>query len=537
VKGSRLLIVAATVAAALLATTAGETRGVKEGGTFLVDIPATFFDSIDITLASSPGTLPVLSAACASLLLLPDKPLPQGFHPAPEIAADFPKISPDGKTYVFTIRKGLRFSTGAPVTARDVAYTINRLLSPTLKSPYASLFEAVVGAKAVMAGQATAASGVVASGSKLTIKLTRPVGDFIAGPASSLCVLPNGLPIDPEGVKAPVPTAAPYYISEYVPGQRVVLERNRFYRGTRPQHVDRFVVDLTLDENGALDQVVNGKADFAWVPVNFYAARAGEFARQFGANKSRFFVKPGTFLRIFVLNTSRPLLRNNPELRQAINFAIDRAALLRQSGPYAGTLTDQFLLPIMPGFINAHIYPLYKPNLRKARALARGHIRSGKLVLYSSTRSPSTLAQAEIVKQDLGQIGLHVQIKAFPSPLLFQKLATPSEPFDMGWIGWLDPEPDPGQLSQLFDGKSIGRPDNINYSYFNSPKWNRALEQASRLTGEERYRAYGQLDVELTRDAAPAVAYAVDNAMTLVSARTGCVVVNPYLDLAAVCLK
>ncbi len=108
----------------------------------------------------------------------------------------------------------------------------------------------------------------------------------------------------------------------------------------------------------------------------------------------------------------------------------------------------------------------------------------------------------------------------------------------MGWVGWLFTEPDPGAvLNSLFDGSTIGKAGNANWSYFNSPRWNNALRRASRLTGEARYRAYGRLDVELARDEAPAVAYGVDSALTLVSARTGCVIVNPYLDLAAVCLK
>jgi len=63
------------------------------------------------------------------------------------------------------------------------------------------------------------------------------------------------------------------------------------------------------------------------------------------------------------------------------------------------------------------------------------------------------------------------------------------------------------------------------------------LNAADRLTGSARARAFGRLDLELARDAAPAIAYAYDNALTLVSSRTGCVVLNPTLDLDAVCLK
>jgi peptide/nickel transport system substrate-binding protein len=485
------------------------------------------------------GPVGPLTVACSSLMRLADEPLPRGFRAVPDLAAGFPRVSRDGTTYVFTLRKGVRFSTGAPVTAADVAFTINRILDPASRSDpaYASQYEPIVGAQTVLDGKAKTASGLVANGNTLMIRLTHPVGDFVAGPALGLCVLPAGLPFDPEGVRAPVPSAAPYYVSEYVPGQQIVLEKNRFYAGPRAHHVDRFVYDLTVDENASIDAVLDGKADYADVSNLAYAPRGAELARRFGVNKARFFVKPGLFLRMFVLNTSRPLFRNNVALRQAINYAIDRPALLRRfGGPYFGTPTDQFLPPSLPGFVNARIYPLYKPNLARARALARGHTRGGKLVLYTGTR-PGHLEQAQIVKQELARIGIDVVVKAFPPPVLFKKLATPGEPFDMGWIGFVTFEPDPVSMLFLFDGSTIGTAPNQNYSYFDEPRFNRLFRKASLLTGEARYRAYGELDVELARDAAPAVAYGVDNVLTLVSARAGCVIVNPYLDVAAVCLK
>jgi hypothetical protein len=89
----------------------------------------------------------------------------------------------------------------------------------------------------------------------------------------------------------------------------------------------------------------------------------------------------------------------------------------------------------------------------------------------------------------------------------------------------------------MFDGRTIGEPGFGNWSYFDSPKYNRLLDRASRLTGEVRFRAYGELDVQLSRDAAPAIPFAVFNNLAFVSKRTGCVVMNPFLDLTAVCLK
>jgi peptide/nickel transport system substrate-binding protein len=260
-----LLLLGLTLVVTPLSPAAPEARG-----TFRVAEPATYVDSIDGALAGLAGDIPFLNVVCASLVRLPDKPLPAGFRIVPELAAGFPRISRDGKTYVFTIRKGLRFNTGAPVTAADVAYTLNRILNPTLQgSTVSPPLAAIVGARDVLAGKTRTASGIVVSGRRLTIRLVQPVGDFLESAISGLCVLPAGLPIEPGGVTAPVPTPGPYFISQYVPGQRIVLNRNVYYRGSRPQHVDRFVFDLTVDENQAIDDVLSGKADYAWVPNSY----------------------------------------------------------------------------------------------------------------------------------------------------------------------------------------------------------------------------------------------------------------------------
>ena len=525
--------VAALVAlASAFAVTPLSPAAPRAGGTFRVAEPANYIDSIDGALMTLVGDGPLSNAVCSSLMRLADKPLPAGFRVTPELASSFPKTSRDGRTYVFTLRKGLRFNTGAPVTAADVAFTINRLLR--IHSPSTPAFTQIVGAQAVVDGKATRASGVVASGRRLAIRLLEPEGDFVPNSAAGLCVLPAGSPDEPSGVTPPVPSAAPYYVSEYVPDQRIVLKRNVYYRGPRPHQVDSFVFDLTVDDKQAIDDVINGSADYAWIFNALYSARAPELARRFGVNKKQFFVKPAAFVRMFVLNTSRPLFRNNAPLRRATNFAVDRPALIAQFGAYGENRFDHYLAPIMPGYRNAHIYPLRGPNVAKGRALARGHTRSGKVVLYVPSRA-TPQAQAQIVKQNLKRIGLDVEIVTFPPGIYFDKLANPEEPFDMAWVGW--GSTDPVSLNLLFDGGQIGKPGSANYSYFNSRKRNSALRRAARLTGSARYHAYGELDIALARDVAPAVVYAVDNGLTLVSSRTRCVIANPYLDLAAVCIK
>ena len=138
------------------------------------------------------------------------------------------------------------------------------------------------------------------------------------------------------------------------------------------------------------------------------------------------------------------------------------------------------------------------------------------------------MAQAQILKENLRQIGIELEIKYVP-------VSTPTDPFDLYRIRFFT-SPDPTVVHN-FDGRTIGRLDSGNLGSFNSPKVNRLLDDASRLTGDARYRAYAELDVLLARDFAPAIPISVVNALAFVSKRTGCIVMNPFLDLTAVCLK
>lgn len=531
IAGAALLFTAFTHAAA------GRSPRVRDGGTFNISLQATDFDYVDPALSYSWA---LLDATCARLMNHPDKTGPAGLRLVPEVAAAAPRVSGDGKTYTFTLRSGFRFSDGAPVQASAFAHAINRILAKGIHSPFEQFVQDIVGAGAVRAGRSATAAGVVANGNRLTVRFTRPNFDFVEQTASTFfCAVPPTLPSDPEGV----PTFAgsgPYYVSEYVRGQRIVLERNQFYGGTRPHHVDRYVIDLQAKRPqevfGQIDQV---RADWIYVsPPFLYFDPAQGLIRKYGVNKSQFFVKPGLVLRGYYLNVSRPLFRDNLALRRAVNFAVDRPAIVSRGGllsPLAGRPTDQYLPPSMPGFEDAHLYPLNGPDLAKARALAAGHVRGGKAVLWTPDLPPA-VAGAQIVKQNLKEIGLEVEIKTFPGPSYFREAAKPGAPFDIGLGAWAPDVRDPYQYINVLFGRSIL---GVNISHFDMPRYNALMQHAGRLNGDERYRAYGRLDVQLARDAVPMIAVSFDNDATLVSKRVGCIVLRPGsgLDLTTACLR
>ena len=437
----------------LISAASAGRRSVKDGGILLIGIRA--FDFIDPALVIDPSTTPacgscqvaawaVEDSTCSMLVRYPStRPPSVRFDFVPEVATGYPEVSRDGRTYTFTIRKGFRFSTGAPVTAANYASAIMRVRDRRMDSPAAGYVREVVGVHAV--------------GARLIVRLRKKLPDFPARLTMPyFCPVPTDLPIAPEGVGAPLPGSGPYYISEFVRGSRVVLKRNPYYGGTRPHHVDQIVFDVGDEQLTINHEVVTGERD---VDVNPPISTLGELGAKYGVNEQQFFSVRSANVYYVWMNTERPLFRNNPTLRQAVNFALDRTAMLRAFGQNYGSRTDSYLPPGLPGYLNVHPYPVRHPDFAKARELARGHRRSGKAVMYTCDANPALfacLAHAQIVQYDLKQIGIDVEIKAFPTAVYAAKIGTRGEAFDLMGNGVIFPWVDPYlYVNLLLDGRTI----------------------------------------------------------------------------------
>ena len=260
---SALISFAAVAGVVLTGLVGAGASGAKapQGGIFkIVFAPPEQLDTMDPARANTQASWSLLDLTCARLMTYSDRAGARGFSLVPEVAAAPPRVSQDGKTYTFSLRRGFRFSDGKPVDARAFARAINRTLAPGLKSLGTRYMQDIVGARAVEAGKAASAEGVVARGYRLTIRLERPVGDLAARTSMPFfCAVPPNLPADPEG-RGAFPGSGPYSVSEYRPGQRVTLIRNRYYRGTRPHDVDGFSVDLTgASPADVLDRIEDGR--------------------------------------------------------------------------------------------------------------------------------------------------------------------------------------------------------------------------------------------------------------------------------------
>jgi ABC-type oligopeptide transport system substrate-binding subunit len=513
----------------------------RVGGTFKHSLSVDI-DYVDPALAYYVPSWAIMYATAGMLMNYPDAPAPRGSRLTPDIAAGFPRISRNGLSYTFQLKRNVRLSNGQPVTAANFVYAFNRDLNRRMSSPAQPFIEDIVGAEAVIAGRAQRATGLRAIGRyTLQIRLTQRAPDLLARLAMPFFqAIPTNLPITPEGVNAPVHSAGPYYIARWERNRQVVVNRNRFYRGPRPHNVNQILIDVGLPLETIKLNIDRGNTDTGDIPPSAHS----ELGRRYGVKKKspgRYFSNPQAGIDYLAINHDRNLFGGggvgNLRLKKAVNFAIDRQAILSQRGAYAGVTNDQLMPPTMRGFRNVAIYPR-RPNLSQARSLASGQTRGGSGVLYCSNRAPAP-QQCQIVQANLRNIGLNMDIRLFPRATQIELTGRRGEGFDLSLDGWHMDYFDPYDFIFLVDGTTIRPANNNNNSYFNSPAFNRRIAQAKTLTGVERFRAFSRLDVDLTRNAAPMATFATRNDRHYFSARTGCYHYHPVFtyDYAAICLN
>ena len=418
----------------------------------------------------------------------------------PEVASRF-KVSPDGRRYTFFIRKGFRFSDGRPVTAASFRYAIDRVANHDLGSPGAQFITDssaggvdIAGALVVTEGNGTHVSGAQARGNKLNIILNRPSGKLI-----SILTLPffqatsTKLPLDHEvgdvASMADLPSAGPYAFALNVVNRLTKLRRNPFWRRgpgrPAPRNLDGVDVNWNLNEQTAFDMVEANELDEGPLPAD----EAQGVANRYGVNRGRFWVKPVGCMGWIALNTRQGLFKDNAPLRIAVNWAIDRTDYLANAGPYTLTPWTHLIPPGFPGSITKRALQPYgaRADIDRARQIAAGHYGDGRVVLAYRAGGPRN-PKVELVRRDLTRLGLSVTL----APYL--DYPPPSSEWDLllgyGWC--LDGTADPGDFVATVRGSL-------------SPEYEVKVQNANRLAGEARIRAFGKLDIEIMKNDAPLV--------------------------------
>jgi ABC-type oligopeptide transport system substrate-binding subunit len=502
------------------ATTGSATGRLRQGGTLRVNLPVTDIDDIDPSLAYGSVSWHIEYSTALKLLNYPDASGPRGSRLVPEGASSV-AVSPDGRTYTFRIRKGFRFSDGTKVTARNYAFAINRALGKDLQSP-AFQFVAdpngvnIVGAQAVRDGTAVKASGVRVRGSNLTIKLTGPDGSFLAKISMPFFqALPTSLSRTDKVIEVDsghrLPSAGPYFVSERVPNELVTLRKNPNYAKAvvrkytrRPAHLSQIDIKTVVNLDASYEAVRANRDDYTYSLPRGVGESLGE---EFGL-RGRFRVRPTNCINFVAMNSGgtgagAALFRNNPSLRRAVNYVIDREAMVELSPKYTVVPHDQYLPRGFPGFKDINAYP-FRPDVAKARELAEGHVPSGGPWKYYYGLAAPGPRRMELVRSNLAQIGVQIDPQGFRGFAIYDAAGKRNSPHAFVTVGWCQQSSDPSTfINTLFYGGN----DNDNIAHFNDPAYNRRMERAARLTGDARLRAYTRLEHDLVTKAAPLAAW------------------------------
>jgi ABC-type oligopeptide transport system substrate-binding subunit len=275
------------------------------------------------------------------------------------------------------------------------------------------------------------------------------------------------------------------------------IRRNPYYRGTRPHNLSGLDLSWNLNEQTAFQQVKDNELDEGPIPADQVQA----IADRYGVNRSRFWAKPVNCVGWLLFNTKHGLFKNNIPMRKAVNWVLDRKAYAFQAGPYAGSPWTHLLPPGSPGSISTRKLQPYSPgpNIAKARRLAKGHFKDGKVHVYYPGTGTIRPAQAQVVRHDLIRLGFkpeNVITKGFYCEL---GPCFPAD-WDIGvGSGWCTDYPDPYDvfLPFFFTGELD------TYPFIDSAKYRAKIKADAKLVGNARLRAFGRLDLEIMNKLAP----------------------------------
>ena len=392
-------------------------------------------------------------------------------------------ISPDGKTYVFTLRPGVTFHGGQTLDASDVVFSLSRLKDSAVASPFLDWYNMVEKVEARGAGE-------------VVITLNRPFAPFLGLLAMSGAYVLDKDWASKSGRNLNLETngTGPFSLVEWKKGLEVQLERNNSYFAGSAG-VPGLTYRLYTEERAAETDFQQGKLHL--MPHTYVSDLSVN--RLLALPKGQFGHAQAPGLNVFYLgmNTQKPPF-DNPLVRRAMNMAINRKLINDQLYQGRNQLASGPVPPSLPG--HSGVAP-YAANTKQAAALLKkaGLEKGFDTVLWHKADKAQT-ELAEVISHELSQVGVKAEIRPLESAAFKEKVIAGEAPlFLMNWFAdYADAE---NFLFPLFHSQNLG--GGGNRARLQNPELDEFITQAQTTPDDKtRLGLYEKADA-MVHDLAP----------------------------------
>jgi ABC-type transport system substrate-binding protein len=439
-------------------------------------------------------------------------------HLVPLVATDFPKIENNSLRYTFTLRPGIKFSNGMPLTSADYKYSFERLVNPSFGSEIGPLFTSlpIVGMSEVLNQKAKTLKGITTPDPHtIVFEFEVPDSAFIYVNSHYMAgAVPQAL-VEQMGFGkfnwAPVGTG-PFTVDVTNRETSITLNRNKnYWKPGIPQYAG-VAWQMGIDDSLGMLRIQDNQDDMMYDPVPSGSV-ANVLTAKYTADHQT--VKT-TQDNCYWLNMSlRDPVLNNIKVRQAIAMAINKPRVLQAMHGLGTVATGSFFSPLSPYYDPGVAYS-YNPSAAKS-LLDSANLPSGASVkMWSSNRFPYE-AVAQVIQADLSAIGLNVSY----IPMEYDAFVTLAGTLPAGMMIWayelLYPH---GSYIVDTSFTTAGISGETNYSYIKSPTLDKLATDGHRATTPSAIASvYKQIGRIVVRDEVLWVPLVYPQRLDFVSAR------------------
>ena len=477
----RLGLLAALAAASLLLGVIpvhASRPATTNGGTLTIGVTSDAL-TLDPTLTTDEASGPVEDLLFNSLVKFNAK-----VQIVPDLASSW-TISNDGKAYTFHLRPHVTFHDGSKMTSSDVAASLARLRDRKTASPWASFFTDV-------------ASVSTPNATTIVIKLRKPYAPFLAVLASFLTVSSAKFVAAHKGNLTRVEDGTgPFMLKSWVPNTAITLVRNPHYFLPGLPHLNKVIFQVIPSDASSIAALRTGQIQFAAFLDPIYFPMLQQLQK---SGRAHILHVLDINYHMFGFNTRRKPF-DNPLVRLAISYAIDRNQILQAAGRGQGVITGLLTPALQSWTVPINRYAPYKPNLAKARELLKraGYPHGFSFNIMASHYLPSDFTAAEIIQQQLKPLGINARVVPTEWGVYVHKWVVRDFDTFTGENGdWTDP--DLAMYAALHTGGST------NAFGFSDPTIDRLLDEARATTLTAKRKAlYDQIQVRLVNDGGPMI--------------------------------